>query len=71
MKSKKVKIIQWRTKGCYEPALVYRLDDKTMAKNFFQNLLDNAETDGREIFHVTEVTQKQWEKFEQNGKDMA
>lgn len=70
-KNKKVKVIQWRTKGCYEPGLVYRLDDKTSSKKFFQHLLDNAETDGREIFHVFEMTQKQWEKCVEAGKEMA
>lgn len=69
--SKKIKVIQWRTKGYYEPALVYRLDDKTMGKKFFQHLIDNAEVDGREQFRVYEMTQKQWDACEKAGKEKA
>jgi hypothetical protein len=65
---KKFKVIVWNNdNGGY----IYRLDDPEEAKRFFKNVLDNAETDGRETFTVEEMTQEEWDECVKNGEEEA
>lgn len=54
-----MKIVVWHTEGAERP-IWYRVDVPGNGDRFFRDLLNNAETDGRETVLVNEVTTEQW-----------
>jgi len=70
-KMKKVTIITWNTNGAGEPDDCYRIDRKGEGERFFRVLLDNAEADGRDIFHLKKIPFKEWIEIEKAGREMA
>jgi hypothetical protein len=68
---KNIKIIEWETEGCTESSYCYRLDEPCNGDRFFRDLLNNAESDGREKFTIKEVTPKQWAQIERNGQESS
>jgi hypothetical protein len=63
----KIKIIEWTQEGSPEPTSIYRLGSDEEAKRFFRDLFINAETDGREIFRVSEITADDFRKAQDLG----
>lgn len=69
--SEKVKVLRWETEDCGEPPVLYRLDERGAGERFFQNILDNAEIDGREIFTLVEMSKATWKSIEVESEKMA
>ena len=68
---KKIKVIEWWQDGSPEPSIVYRLDERGNGEKFFVDLINNAETDGRERFAIKNVTPQEWEEIDRRGLEMA
>lgn len=64
----KIKVIVWLGE---EDDHVYRLDEPGAGERFFRDMLANAETDGREKFAIEEVSQTEWETYEEIGEERA
>lgn len=67
----KVMIVSWSNPDSAEPANWYQVKDIEEGKRFFQNLIDNAENDGREKLELIFVTQEEWAEAERLGKELA
>ncbi len=59
---KVMKVMQWKTKDCDELPVWYVLDEPGADRRFFQDLLNNAELDGREEFSILEMSQEEYDK---------
>lgn len=68
---KNIAVVSWRQYASDEPADWYRLDEKDAGNRLFQNLLTNAESDGREILELKFVTEKEWAEADEVGRELA
>jgi hypothetical protein len=66
-----VQVIEWLSQCDGQPSSLYRLDEAGAGERFFRDLLNNAETDGRESFRILEIPKEDWDAAEAEGAASA
>lgn len=67
----KIKVIQVIESTSGEMPLLYRMDDGSTPKRFFNNIVNNVELNEPMTVTLMELTQEEWAEAERLGEEMA